>query len=110
MRHIVAIALAAALVWASSFLWLRYLPDSLVYFWDLREARGTIERIETFRHARGVPPADLCALNLPCDESAHLQYSAKGDNYVLWFGAGTYGFFATLGYDSSSKGWTVSHN
>ena len=99
----------AGLTWVTSPLWLGYLPDSLLYAGDFRKARGVIDRIEQFHQAKGLFPPDLCALNLPCDESADLHYDRGNEGYLLWFGAPTHGFFASLTYESSTKSWHVGH-
>jgi hypothetical protein len=105
---VVALLIAAALVVASSRLWLRYLPDSLVSHGHFREAREVIKRIDDFALARHALPADLCVLGLPCDESAPLHYEPDNGGYSLWFGAPTYGFFCALVYDSTTRSWHVS--
>ncbi len=109
VRQVIAALAIAALAWVTSPFWLGYLPDALVYFRDLREARAVIDRIEQFHRAKGLFPADLCALNLPCDESADFQYDRNNEGYVLWFSAPTHGFFATLTYEPSTKSWHVRH-
>jgi hypothetical protein len=109
VRQVVAALAIAALAWVTSPRWLGYLPDSLVYFRDLREARGMIDRIEQVHRVEGRFPTDLCALNLPCDESADFHYDRNDGGYVLWFSAPTHGFFATLTYEPSTKSWHVGH-
>ena len=108
-RQVIATLLIAGLAWVTSPLWLGYLPDSVVYSRELREAGGVIDRIEQFHQAQGHFPADLCALSLPCDESSHLHYDRNDAGYLLWFGAPTHGFFASLTYESSTKSWHVGH-
>jgi hypothetical protein len=108
-RQVIAALTIAGLAWVASPLWLGYLPDSLVYFGEFREARGVIERIEQYQQAKGLFPTDLCALSLPCEESAHLHYDRNDGGYVLWFGAPSHGFFATLTYGSDTKSWQVGH-
>jgi hypothetical protein len=109
VRHVVAVLAFAALAWVASPFWLGYLPDSFVYVQELRAARRVIDRIEAFHQAQGLFPADLCALDLPCDESADLHYDRSDGGYLLWFGAPTHGFFASLTYDSSTKSWHGGH-
>ena len=109
VRQVIAALLIAGLAWATSPPWLGSVPDSLVYAGEFREARAVIDRIEQFRRAQGLLPADLCALNLPCEESAHLHYDRNDAGYFLWFGAPTHGLFASLTYESSTKSWHVGH-
>jgi hypothetical protein len=107
--QIVAALAIAVLAWVTSPMWLGDLPDSLVYRRELREARGVIDRIEQFQRAQGLFPTDLCALDLPCAESAHLHYDRGNSGYLLWFAAPTHGFDASLTYESNTKSWHVSH-
>jgi hypothetical protein len=106
--HVVALVSAAAIVAVTSRLWLGCLPDSLVYRGEFREARAVIKRIDDFALARHALPADLCALGLPCDESAPLHYEPNNGGYSLWFSAPTHGFFCALAYDSISRTWHVT--
>ncbi len=107
IRHVMVAGAVAVFAWLSAPLWVRYLPDSLVYSGEFREARRAIEKIERFRRASGVLPPDLCTFDLPCDESAPLQYNPTKDGYSLSFGAGTHGFFSSLIYESGTQRWHV---
>jgi len=104
-RHVVGGVIAVMLALVSSPLWLRYVPESLVYCGEFREARTVIKRIDDFTLARGNLPQDLCALGLPYDESAPLHYQTTSGGYELWFGTPTHGFFSALVYDRT---WRVA--
>jgi hypothetical protein len=108
VQAILVVASLASLGFLSSPLWLRYLPDSLVYHHDIKEAKSVIMRIDEFNRANGTLPPDLCALGLQCDERAHLQYSINHGGYTLSFAVPTHGFFDMLRYDSVSGEWHVS--
>src|SRR5947209_3977253 len=81
-RQIVGALAIAAFAWVSAPLWLKYFPDSLVYFRELGEARTAIGRIDEIRRTHGGFPSDLCQVGLPCVEDARLGYNLQGNGYV----------------------------
>jgi hypothetical protein len=108
IQVVLGIALLGLLGFLSSPLWLRYLPDSLVYSKEFREARKAVKRIDDFYRAKSVLPADLCLLDLQCDESAPIQYTPTETGYELSFSTATHGFFSCLVYESVSGKWHIS--
>jgi hypothetical protein len=106
--QVVTALVIAALAVVMAPLWLGYLPNSLVYFRELRKARSAMERIEDFRRTTGALPEDLCRLGLRCDEAARLRYDRRQNGvYILSFMTPTHGFFSTLNSDSGARSWSA---
>jgi hypothetical protein len=102
---ILIVALLFLLGFISSPLWLGYLPDSIVYYQEFREAQEIIKRIDEFNRAKSVLPTDPCVLGLRCDENAPIQYNSTEAGYMLSFSTPTHGLFSNLIYESVTGKW-----